>query len=148
MANAIYLGTELYQDARLVRKGRPSMVEQKYFCPSEVALEALSGKWKSTILWILSHGPRRFNQLQSLLEGVPKQSLSDRLRELESDGIVHRRQYQERPARFEYELTEDGKELWDVVKQLCMWGKRRSPHQTFKSELCVQALLNGAGTNQ
>jgi DNA-binding HxlR family transcriptional regulator len=113
---------------------------KSYFCPTELTLDVLSRKWKSAIMWILSFGPRRFNELHSLLEGVPKQSLAERLRELEKDGIVSRTQYQSSPIRYSYELTSEGRELWEITRQLCHWGKRRRPGESFPSERCVEQL--------
>jgi len=114
------------------------MTPKQHYYPGEFALQILSGKWKTSIMWILSQGPRRFSQLQSFMAGVPKQSLSDRLRELETDGIIYRRPYQFRPARYEYGMTEEGEELFKVVKQLCLWTKQRLPNQVFPGEECIE----------
>ncbi|HEY9714734.1 MAG TPA: helix-turn-helix domain-containing protein [Chroococcales cyanobacterium] len=116
------------------------MSKKQYFCPTELALDVLAGKWKSAILWVLSYGPQRFSELHSIMKGVPRQSLSDRLHELERDGLINKTLYQDNPVRYKYALTNEGLELWGITKQLCEWGQRQRPNQVFPSAECVQQL--------
>jgi len=92
-------------------------------CPLEIAMNMMSGKWKLTILWHLSKGMVRFNELQRLLSGITQKILSQQLRELESDGLISRTVYAEVPPRVEYRLTRLGESIHPVLQALCQWGK-------------------------
>lgn len=93
-------------------------------CPLKAAQSLLSGKWKMIILFYLSSGTRRFNELQRLLHGEISQTiLTNQLRELEKDGLVHREIYKEIPPRVEYSLTGIGKTFIPVLKNIGEWGK-------------------------
>ena len=80
-------------------------------CPIEVGLNILSGKWKLKILWHLSKGTIRFNELQRLLGGITTKTLTGQLRELEEQGIVVRKVFPEVPPKVEYSLSEIGTTL-------------------------------------
>lgn len=94
-----------------------------YSCPVEVTLEAIGGKWKCVILWWLQQGARRFGELRLLMPGMSQKVLSDQLRELEADGLVHRTAYREKPPRVEYALTPRGQTLTPITDLMCRWGK-------------------------
>ncbi|MEU0545800.1 helix-turn-helix domain-containing protein [Nocardia sp. NPDC005978] len=97
-----------------------------YFCGIDAAMDVLGGKWKSLILWELdAHGTRRFGQLRRGLPGVSEKMLTQHLRELEEDGVVHREIFAEIPPRVEYSLTEEGAALNAALRELGAWGKRR-----------------------
>ncbi len=91
-------------------------------CPWRAALAALGGKWKGLILWRLEEGPRRFGELRRLIDGVTEKMLAEQLRELEEDGLLHRRDYEETPPRVEYSLTNYGREALSVVYAMTRWG--------------------------
>ncbi|MDD3251392.1 MAG: helix-turn-helix domain-containing protein [Lachnospiraceae bacterium] len=91
-------------------------------CPMEIGLNLLSGKWTLRILWHLSKGPVRFNELQRLLGSVTTKTLTQQLRELEQQGIVKRTVYAEPVLKVEYSLTELGTTIQPVLKSLCTWG--------------------------
>lgn len=92
-------------------------------CPVETALDVLAGKWKILILWYLRSETKRFNELQKLLPRTTQKMLIQKLRELEDDGIVHREVYPVVPPKVEYSLTEYGKTLKPILKQLYLWGE-------------------------
>ena len=71
----------------------------------------VGGKWKPIVLWRLTGGARRFGELRRLVEGISEKMLIQQLREMEADGIVARKDYQEIPPRVEYALTEFGVSL-------------------------------------
>jgi DNA-binding HxlR family transcriptional regulator len=97
-----------------------------YFCGIDAAMDVVSGKWKSLILWELAeHGVRRFAQLRRGLPGVSEKMLVQQLRELEEDGLVHREVFPEVPPRVEYALTEDGVSLNEALAPLGVWGVER-----------------------
>src|SRR5262245_51977689 len=67
-------------------------------------------------------GKRRFGELLRSDEGIPTNVLADRLRRLEEDGIVRRRAYQRRPARYEYVLTRKGADLFPLLREIVRWA--------------------------
>jgi DNA-binding HxlR family transcriptional regulator len=97
-------------------------LEQK--CPVEVTIEVLHGKWKPLILFYLLDGTKRFGALQRLLPQVTRRMLTQHLRELERDGIVHREVYTQVPPRVEYSLTETGRSLEPVLMLMLSWGQQ------------------------
>ena len=79
-------------------------------CPVEVTLSVIGGKWKPLILWHLyKGGVRRFLELQRIIPGITRKMLTQHLRELERDGIVARKIFNEMPLRVEYSLTKYGR---------------------------------------
>jgi DNA-binding HxlR family transcriptional regulator len=93
-------------------------------CPIETTLEIISNKWKPVILFHLLEDKRRFNELRRLIPGVTHQMLSQHLRQLEAHGIIHREVYPEVPPKVEYSLTETGRSLIPVLKQMHEWGTK------------------------
>lgn len=91
-------------------------------CAVETAIDALAGKWKILILWYLKDEKKRFNELQKLLPRTTQKMLIQKLRELETDGLVHREVYPVVPPKVEYSITEYGKSLKPILKQLYIWG--------------------------
>mgnify|MGYP003493699880 CR=1 FL=1 len=79
-------------------------------------------RWKILIIWYLKDEKKRFNELQKLLPKATQKMLIQKLRELENDGIVHREVYPVVPPKVEYSLTEYGKSLKPIIKQLYLWG--------------------------
>ncbi|MER7670849.1 helix-turn-helix domain-containing protein [Kitasatospora sp. NPDC096128] len=97
-----------------------------YICGIDAALDVVSGKWKGLILWELAtHGVRRFAELRRALPGVSEKMLTQHLREMEEDGLVHREVYAEVPPRVEYSLTEHGRTLDQALRPLGAWGTAR-----------------------
>lgn len=92
-------------------------------CPVTRAVQVIGGKWKLSIVFHLMGGTRRFGELRRLIPGVTQQMLTSQLRELEADGIVHRKVYAEVPPKVEYSLTEVGQELKAVTRHLEKWGE-------------------------
>lgn len=93
-------------------------------CPVEIALNILSGKWRLRILWHLSRGAVRFNELQRRLGSITTKTLTQQLRELEAQGIVVRTAFPEVLPKVEYALSETGLTLKPILAQLCGWGRR------------------------
>ena len=97
-----------------------------YICGIDAALDVVSGKWKGLILWELeAHRVRRFAELRRGLPGVSEKMLTQHLREMEEDGLVHREVYAEVPPRVEYSLTEHGHTLNQALGPLGVWGVER-----------------------
>ncbi len=93
-------------------------------CPRyEHAIQLLGKRWTGLILDALMGGPRRFCELTSSVEGLSDRVLSDRLRELELEGIIERVVYPQIPVRVEYRLTEKGHDLKPVVDAIHTWAQ-------------------------
>ncbi len=93
-------------------------------CPRyEHAIQLLGKRWTGLILDSLMDGPRRFCELIATVEGLSDRVLSDRLRELESEGIIERVVYPQIPVRVEYRLTEKGRDLKPVVQAIHEWAQ-------------------------
>jgi DNA-binding HxlR family transcriptional regulator len=92
-------------------------------CSIEAALEIVRDRWTILILRDSFRGIRRFDDLRKDLE-IPRAILADRLRSLVEHGVLVKRQYQQRPERFEYRLTPMGMELSPILVSLMQWGDR------------------------
>lgn len=88
------------------------------------AIELLGKRWTGAIIRVLLEGPRRFHEILQAVPGLSDRLLSERLRELEAEGIVDRIVYPEMPVRVEYRLTEKGRALEPVIRELHRWADR------------------------
>jgi DNA-binding HxlR family transcriptional regulator len=93
-------------------------------CPVKLTAEVIGGKWKPLILFYLERGTHRFSQLQRLIPSTTKKMLTKHLRELERDGLVHRKVFAQVPPRVEYSLTRHGQSLRPILVSMSAWGKR------------------------
>jgi len=91
-------------------------------CPVSVTQKVLMGKWKLEIIWIVSQGTKRFNELQKLMPVISRGVLTQQLRELEQDKLIHREVYKEVPPKVEYSLTETGRSFIPVMVHIMEWG--------------------------
>lgn len=94
-------------------------------CGVTAAIAVIDGKWKTPLLWLMEAGPQRPGELRRRLDGLSEKVLTQALREMEADGLVHREVYDERPLRTEYSLTPFGQDLADALAPLSDWGHRR-----------------------
>jgi DNA-binding HxlR family transcriptional regulator len=107
---------------------KKSLSGKEYYCPVELALQVIGGKWKPIILFHLGKeelgdlGVMRFNELKRSMPNITQKMLTRQLRELEADGLVHREVYAQVPPKVEYSLSELGKSVMPVMRQLCDWG--------------------------
>ncbi len=94
-------------------------------CPRyEHAIQLLGKRWTGLLLYALLEGPRRFCELTTRVEGLSDRVLSDRLRELEVEGVIERIVYPQIPVRVEYKLTEKGRALEPVVHAIQTWAEK------------------------
>ena len=94
-------------------------------CPKyHKAIELIGKRWTGAVIWALLDGPRRFSGLLDAVPGLHDRVLSERLKEMEAEGIVQRRVHAETPVRIEYELTEKGRDLQRVVAEMKRWADR------------------------
>jgi DNA-binding HxlR family transcriptional regulator len=95
------------------------------FCPSfHHAVELVGRRWTGVVLRALLRGITRFGDLRAAVPGLSDRMLTERLRELQDEGIVERRVYPETPVRVEYTLTAKGNELQTVVDALVEWAEK------------------------
>ena len=94
-----------------------------YNCPVDALLGVIGGKYKPIILYHLMSGTLRFSELRRFMPQATSKMLTQQLRELEADGIIHREVYPVVPPRTEYSLTEFGRTLSPVLTAMCDWGK-------------------------
>lgn len=97
---------------------------EPFGCPVEATLEVIGGKWKGIILFHLLQGTKRFNEFRRLMPDITQRMLTLQLRELESDGVIHREVYREVPPKVEYSLTEFGKTLEPIIVLMRDWGAK------------------------
>jgi len=93
-------------------------------CPIETTLDVLGGKWKSMVLHRLLYGTMRFGELKRLIPPVTQRMLTRQLRELERDGVIHRKVYAEVPPKVEYSLTSVGLSLKPILLMMSDWGEQ------------------------
>jgi DNA-binding HxlR family transcriptional regulator len=92
-------------------------------CNVELVLEVIGGKWKGAALYHLLNGTKRFGELRRELPRVTQRMLTLQLRELEAEGLVHRKVYAEVPPRVEYSVTEFGRTLEPLIMAMKDWGE-------------------------
>lgn len=96
-------------------------------CMSHTVLEMLASKWVYLVVGALRAGRRRHGELARKVEGITPKMLTQTLRVLERDGLVRREIFPVIPPRVEYELTELGRNLADLLNQIRQWSERHAP---------------------
>lgn len=94
-------------------------------CGVTAAIAVIDGKWKTALLWLLESGPQRPGELRRRLPGLTEKVLTQALREMAADGLVHRHAHPVVPPKTEYSLTAFGRELSEALAPLADWGHRR-----------------------
>jgi DNA-binding HxlR family transcriptional regulator len=94
-------------------------------CEMEVTLKMIGGKCKPLILYyLIENGKKRYSELQSFVQNIPKKTLTMQLRDMETDGLIARTVYPEKPPRVEYSATDIGKSLYPLLELMCEWGQK------------------------
>jgi DNA-binding HxlR family transcriptional regulator len=91
-------------------------------CAVESTIKVIGGRWKVLILRELFQGVKRFNELHRALHGITQKMLTQQLREMETDGIIHREVYAQVPPKVEYSLTPLGESLKPILQEMHQWG--------------------------
>ena len=109
--------------------------------PLHIALSKVGDRWTLVLIEALLAGPLRFNDLLEAATGIAANTLSARLKSLESERLVMAQSYSERPLRYEYSLTASGKELAGAISLLTAWGAGDSEAaETPRHQLCGTPL--------
>ena len=115
-------------------------MQYNQFCPIAKASELLGDKWTFLLLREFLAGGNRFNELQRGLGDISPSLLSTRLRQLEEVGIIERNKIKGQQG-FEYYLTQAGKEVFPIVKELGKWGMKWARNQIDDEELDIELLM-------
>lgn len=100
-------------------------MKKQYNIGMEATLDIIGGKWKPLILCHLGHGELRNGELRRKIPSISQKVLTQQLRELEEDGIIQRKSYNEMPPKVVYSVTEEGKTLKEILVAMSDWGERR-----------------------
>jgi len=111
------------------------MADKTYNIGVEATMEVIGGKWKAIILCHLRHDTMRTSELRRAIPQITQKMLTQQLRELEADGIVQRRVYEQVPPKVEYCLTERGESLNSILNQLCKWGEANIDERRARGEV-------------
>jgi DNA-binding HxlR family transcriptional regulator len=104
-----------------------SLSRTHFSCPVELSLIVLGGKWKTVVLAHLKQGPLRYGDLRARIPSLADKVLTDRLRDLQAQGLVSRRKAGRRGSPSTYELTRRGQSLGAVLQALHDWGAAAAP---------------------
>ena len=111
--------------------------KQICICPLKGVIDLISKKWALLIINTLgNHGKLRFNKLMETLQGISPKTLSDTLKELQSEGLINRESFAEIPPRVEYSLTKDGVDLRKSIIPLLEWTANRGSIDKRRCESC------------
>jgi DNA-binding HxlR family transcriptional regulator len=92
-------------------------------CAIEQGMRIIGGKWTGSILWHLKDGPVRFNNLSRMISGASKKMITERLRQLEQQGLVRRNVLDTRPLSVDYEMTDFGRTALGFLDELRKWSE-------------------------
>jgi DNA-binding HxlR family transcriptional regulator len=95
-----------------------------YNIPVEATLDVIGGKWKVVILCHLDKGEKRTSELKRLMPDITQKMLTQQLRELEQDGVLKRKSYDQVPPKVVYSLTDYGWSLKPILDAMCAWGEQ------------------------
>lgn len=109
-------------------------------CPSDIFLQVIKGKCKTTLIVLIKKNRNRFSEMKKTLPTISERMLAKQLDELEKDGIITRKVFAEVPLRVEYYLTEYGESLYPIVNEMRKWGYR---HLEMQAEQNSSMLSNG-----
>src|SRR5947199_3899703 len=114
-------------------------VHEHLNCAVAATAEIIATKWTPLIVHDLSEGPRRFMQLEHACPGISPRTLSERLDMLERQGVLARRSYPESPPRVEYELTEKGRSLLPIIREMRKFGRSWMIHEHAHAEVASKS---------
>lgn len=129
------------------------MAKPRYHCGIEAVVDLVGGKWKMLILFHLCGQQLRFSELRKIIENVSEKMLSQQLKEMVADRLLHRIDYMTVPPHVEYRIAPFGQDLCNSLRPVCEWGTRnmieiekvanaRSQRQTSTSESSYSMSAN------
>ena len=95
-----------------------------YYCPVDLTLQIVGGRWKGIVIWNLREEKKRFSELKRLLVTINDKMLSQVLKELEEQGVVNRKVCDVVPPKVEYSLTKEGKKLLPIMQSMNDYGQK------------------------
>jgi len=113
-------------------------------CAIANSLDIVGDKWTLLVVRDLLHGKRTYGQLVDSPERIPTNILAERLKRLETAGIIVGTPYQERPTRYAYALTAKGRALGDVLLAFVRWGKQHIPGTVTLSDVPASGEVSGS----
>jgi DNA-binding HxlR family transcriptional regulator len=118
--------------------------DRLYYCPVNLAIEAITGKWKTLILWQLTlHGSVRYGAIKRAVPGITHKMLVQSLRQLEADDLVERHVFDVVPPHVEYRLSPEGHRLEPVMHALEQFGERYAAGRRDSTEEPDAAVTPG-----
>jgi DNA-binding HxlR family transcriptional regulator len=108
-------------------------------CPVACSLDLMGDKWTLLVVRDLLLGKTTYTGFQRSPEGIPTNILAERLKRLQAAGIIEKSQYQERPVRYAYRLTEKGRDLQPVLLAMIDWGNKHIPGTVPRAEIEAMA---------
>ena len=120
-----YFGKVLYCNYICAMK-KYHLNEAVHYCPVDLTLSVIGGRWQGLVIWTLRKESKRFNELKRNLVTVNDKMLSQTLKKLVVQGVVHRKSYNSIPPKVEYSLTTIGKELLPVFELMQNWGEEHN----------------------
>jgi len=95
-----------------------------YYCPVDLTLQIVGGRWKGIVIWNLRAEKKRFSELKRILVTINDKMLSQVLKELEEQGVVSRKVCEVVPPKVEYSLTKEGKKLLPIMQSMNDYGQK------------------------
>ncbi len=95
-----------------------------YYCPVDLTLQIVGGRWKGIVIWNLREEKTRFSELKRILVTINDKMLSQVLKELEEQGVVSRKVCEVVPPKVEYSLTKEGKKLLPIMQSMNDYGQK------------------------
>jgi DNA-binding HxlR family transcriptional regulator len=121
---AVVSGYDYGMAEQATAEDNPVAAQREGCCSAyHAAIELIGKRWTGAILFVLLDGPLRFSEVKVLVPDLSDRLLSERLKELEHEGIVERRTSDDVPVRIEYALTEKGRALEPAVRSLKVWAR-------------------------
>lgn len=96
--------------------------QTNYHCPVTFTLRKIGGRWKPLILWQLMQTPKRYNEIRKGIPNITEKMLIEKLKELETDGLIVRKAMPVVPPLVEYSLSDKGKTLSPILDAMGQWG--------------------------
>ena len=112
---------------------------QKENCPVAATLELIGGKYKALILWNLAEKKLRFSELRKIIQGATPKMLTQQLRELEAQNLIHREVFAVVPPKVEYSLTELGRSLMPILVSMRDWGSSYLRRKSIEPNCCMMS---------